>query len=180
MDSLYLVNPWLLLTIPGGLLLFALIEWVDWHQVGKRISRIFSKWQKWLGPINPWWPFLLPLVPPLYLFLWLVARQKASGCIDQMFYKEVSPMLPEHSNLMNQLVLQRLDHIIELLGVIAQQSVPQPPASPQPSHDGHFCRLCGGEATLITWKDPKTGKPREAYKCEPCQKWLANNKAGGH
>jgi len=42
------------------------------------------------------------------------------------------------------------------------------------------CKSCGTDEfmELISFSDKKTGKPRQAWKCQQCQNWHWNNKNG--
>jgi len=67
----------------------------------------------------------------------------------------------------------------------------QPKAKPKPEDrpledwfetgEVPVCEACGSSETmeLITFADKKTGEPRQAWKCQSCNKWHWNGDGGG-
>jgi len=59
-------------------------------------------------------------------------------------------------------------------------SLPKAAAKAAPKVEPPFCEACGSFAfmELIEFTDKKTGQPREAWKCQQCQKWHWPNGEG--
>jgi hypothetical protein len=62
-----------------------------------------------------------------------------------------------------------------------QKAEAKPPAGAAESGEIPVCENCGSSEfmELIKFADKKTGKPRQAWKCQQCQKWhFPNGKKG--
>lgn len=64
----------------------------------------------------------------------------------------------------------------------AQQPIPKPSPAQSLKDTVPVCENCGTNENmeLIGFNDKKTGKPRQAWKCQQCEKWHWDNNGKGH
>jgi len=63
---------------------------------------------------------------------------------------------------------------------LGQKGAAAAPAKAQETGEFPVCEECGSQEfmELIEFTDKKTGKPRKAWKCQQCQKWVWPNGKG--